>query len=118
MAKSYEAIQEQLEERLRERFGLTSTEGLLILDDILLNLEGMASDWVGKRGKNCPPEWRPERIVEAIEVCAMHLECEDLANIAQQLRTALAEEDSDPEALRPLLDFLAGIREAMPPVPE
>jgi len=114
MAKRHEAIQEQLSEHLQEQFALNAKESLLILDDVLLNLEGMASDWVDKRGEECPPEWCAERIISALETAAEHLRCESLIAIARCLREAPEDDRADPAIMRPLLEFLAEAREVMP----
>lgn len=115
MSEAYRHTQGQVCEFLREHYGLSDVEALIILDDILLNLEAMVSDWASAGDRQCPPEWRRDRIASAILALGTNLECDSLITIAQDLTKAVEDDRvTDPETMTPLHTFVTAMRKAMP----
>ena len=118
MTQRYRRIQEQLLFRTREHFGLSDAEALLILDDVVVNLEALATDLAPREVPHVSPARSPQRIMQALSSVSEQLECAVLVEIVADLVEAGAL-DGRPlpdEAVEPLLHFVHGLRKAMPPV--
>lgn len=118
MSQRYRRIQEQLFTRTRDHFGLTDSEALLILDDVVLNLEALATDLVPREDLRVDPAKSPQRIMQALGSVADQLECAVLAEIVAGLIEAgvLDGRPLPDKAVEPLAHFVQGLRKAMPPV--
>jgi hypothetical protein len=118
MTQRYRRIQEQLFTRTRDHFGLSDSEALLILDDIVLNLEALATDLVPREDLQVDPARSPQRLMQALGCLSDRLECAVLAEIVAHLLEADVL-DGGPlpdRAVEPLTHFVQGLRKAMPPV--
>jgi hypothetical protein len=118
MPQRYRRIQEQLYARTREHYGLSDSEALLILDDVVLNLEALAADLTPREDLQVGPGKSPERIMQALSSVSDQLECAVLAEIVAGLIDAGVLEDRPlpDKTVEPLLHFVQGLRKAMPPV--
>lgn len=118
MPQRYRHIQSQLLDTLRNDFGLTEPEALLILDDLLMNLEAMAADLAPREDVHIDPARSPERILAAMAALAERLRSPVLTQIAADLHEADAASGQPlpDRALEPLQRFVRGLRKAMPRV--
>ncbi len=118
MPQRYRRIQEQLVTFVRDQFGLSAPEALLVLDDIVLNLEAMTADLVPREDLHIDPARAPERVLQSLAALADRLHCPMLADIVANLLEAdqVHGQPLPDKAVEPLLRFVHGLRKAMPPI--
>lgn len=118
MTQRYRRIQEQLFTRTRDHFGLSDSEAQLILDDIVLNLEALATDLLPREDLQIDPAKSPHRLMQALGALSDQLECAVLAEIVAHLieAGAMGGGPLPDKAVEPLTHFVQGLRKAMPPV--